>query len=136
VAALGKRQALAQGTPQLNLTHFERGKTMKKKFSVVVAIVAGAFLAGIAQSALAEQTPEQAAGEKLYKRERCETCHGPTAQGQGAFPSLVTSSKVLNKEEFEAIVKNGKTPMPSYSGNAKVMEGLENLRAYLVSIHK
>lgn len=102
---------------------------MSKKFSLIGAIVAGAFFAGIAQSALADEAVD--AGEKLYKRERCETCHGPTAEGSAAFPNLLTSPKLQNKEEFTKIVMEGKGAMPSFKANAKVSAGVDNLFAYL-----
>ena len=108
---------------------------MKKKFSVVGAIVAGAFLAGIAQSALAEGE-DVAAGEKLYKRERCETCHGGNLQGSAAFPNLLTSAKTSDKAEFTKMVLEGKGAMPAYKANAKVAEGVDNLFAYINSMKK
>lgn len=104
---------------------------MSKKFSVVGAILAGAFLAGVAQSALADEAID--AGEKLYKRERCETCHGGNLQGSAAFPNLLTSPKTANKEEFSKIVLEGKAPMPAYKDNAKVAGGIDNLFAYINS---
>lgn len=101
-----------------------------KKISVVGAIVAGALLGGFAQLASADEAAV-AAGEKLYQREGCQTCHGAGAKGQGSFPSLVTSAKIKNKAEFTAIVTNGKTPMPAYAANKKVIDGIDNLLAYL-----
>jgi len=106
---------------------------MNKKISLVGAILAGAFLAGIAQSALAEEDPGIAAGEKLYKRERCETCHGGNLQGSAAFPNLLTSPKIASKEEFSKIVMEGKGAMPAFKANAKVSEGIDNLYAYILS---
>ncbi len=102
---------------------------MSKKISVAGAIIAGALLAGVTQSSFADEAVEK--GEKLYKRERCETCHGPTAEGSAAFPSLVTSPKLKNKEEFTKIVLEGKGAMPSFKANKKVAEGVDDLFAYL-----
>jgi mono/diheme cytochrome c family protein len=70
-------------------------------------------------------------GAKLYKRERCETCHGATAEGGPAFPNLVTGLKNLNQEQFKAVVLNGRGNMPAFSGNKKVAEGIDSLYAYL-----
>ncbi len=105
---------------------------MNKKFSVIGAIVAGAFLAGAAQSALADET-SIAAGELLYKREGCTTCHGSNLQGSAAFPNLLTSPKTADKALFSAIVLEGKSPMPSYKANAKVSAGLDSLYDYINS---
>ena len=105
---------------------------MNKKFSVIGAIVAGAFLAGAAQSALADEA-SIAAGEKLYKRERCETCHGGNLQGSAAFPNLLTSPKTADKALFSAIVLEGKSAMPAFKENTKVAAGLDNLYDYINS---
>ncbi len=106
---------------------------MNKKISLIGAIVAGAFLAGVVQSALAEEDPAVAAGEKLYKRERCETCHGGNLQGSAAFPNLLTSPKTADKAQFSAIVLEGKGAMPAFKANAKVAEGIDSLFVYVNS---
>jgi len=103
---------------------------MNKKISLIGAIVAGAFLAGVAQSALAEEDAV-AAGEKLYKRERCETCHGGNLQGSAAFPNLLTSPKTADKAAFSTIVLEGKVAMPAFKANAKVAAGIDSLYAYI-----
>ena len=105
---------------------------MKKRFSVVGAIVASAFLAGIAQTAMADEA-SIADGEKLYKRERCETCHGGNLQGSAAFPNLLTSPKTADKAEFAKIVLEGKSAMPAFKANAKVAEGIDKLYEYINS---
>ena len=105
---------------------------MNKKISLIGAIVAGAFLAGIAQSALAEGE-DVAAGEKLYKRERCETCHGGDLKGSAAFPNLLTSPKTADKAAFSKIVLEGKGAMPSFKANEKVSKGIEELYAFVSS---
>ncbi len=103
---------------------------MSKKFTVVGAIVAGAMLIGAVPSASADEA-SIAAGEKLYKRERCETCHGPTAEGSAAFPNLLTSPKIHDKEAFKTIVMEGKSAMPPFKANAKVAGGIDALYDYL-----
>ena len=105
---------------------------MKKKFSVVGAIVAGAFLACAAQSVLADEAVD--AGQKLYQREGCQTCHGGKGEGSAAFPSLVTSAKAKDKAAFTAIVMEGKSPMPGFKGYAKVVAGIDNLFAFVNSL--
>jgi mono/diheme cytochrome c family protein len=70
-------------------------------------------------------------GWKLYKRERCETCHGATAEGGAAFPNLVTGLKNMNQDQFKAVVLNGRGNMPAFSGNKKVSDGIDSLYTYL-----
>lgn len=103
---------------------------MSKKISAMGAVVAGAFMAVAAQSAAADV----AAGEKLYQREGCQTCHGANGVGQGSYPKLVGSAKVKDKEAFKAIVMEGKTPMPAFKGNKKVVDGIDSLHEYLSSL--
>lgn len=106
-----------------------------KKLSVVSALVAGSLLGGFAQMATADEA-SIAAGEKLYKRERCETCHGGNLQGSAAFPNLLTSPKTADKEAFKTIVLEGKSAMPAFKGNAKVAEGIDALYDYIGSKKK
>ncbi|MFM8332663.1 MAG: c-type cytochrome [Candidatus Methylumidiphilus sp.] len=101
-----------------------------KKFSMISAIVAGALLGGTAQLAFADEAAI-AAGQKIYQREGCQTCHGPTAEGFAAFPSLVASAKLANKEEFTKIVLEGKGTMPAHKDKPKVVENIDNLFAFL-----
>jgi len=105
---------------------------MNKKISAVGAIVAGALLSAVAASAFADEA-SIAAGEKLYKRERCETCHGNNLQGFAAFPNLLTSPKTADKAEFSKIVLEGKSAMPSFKANEKVAGGIDALFDYINS---
>ena len=105
---------------------------MNKKISAIGAVVAGALLSSFAVSAFADEA-SIAAGEKLYKRERCETCHGGNLQGSAAFPNLLTSPKTADKEAFKTIVLEGKSAMPAFKGNAKVAEGIDSLFDYVSS---
>ncbi|MEY2700752.1 MAG: hypothetical protein RIQ52_1507 [Pseudomonadota bacterium] len=86
------------------------------------------FAAGSASAAVDEATY---AGSKLYKRERCETCHGATGEGSAAFPNLLNSLKNLTKEQFVTTVLNGRNAMPPYSANKKVADGIDSLYTYL-----
>lgn len=70
-------------------------------------------------------------GWKTYTRERCETCHGQTAEGSAAFPNLVEKLKTSTKEQFVEIVTNGKGGMPAHKDRAKVMENMDALYAFL-----
>jgi mono/diheme cytochrome c family protein len=105
---------------------------MSKKISVVGAIVAGTLLSITAQSAFADV----ANGEKLYKRNRCETCHGGDLKGSAAFPNLLTSPKTADKAEFSKIVLEGKSAMPSFKANAAVAGGIDDLYEYINSMKK
>ena len=105
---------------------------MSKKFSVVGAIVAGAILAGAAQSASAAAVDEATFnGWKIYKRQRCETCHGPNGEGAAAFPNLLNSLKTLDKAKFSEVVLNGRSAMPSFKANKAVADGIDNLYTFL-----
>ena len=102
------------------------------KFSVVGMIVSGALLIGAAQSASAAAVDEATFnGWKIYKRERCETCHGPNAEGAAAFPSLVNSLKTMTKEQFTDVVLNGRKAMPAFKANKKVADGIDPLYTFL-----
>lgn len=70
-------------------------------------------------------------GWKIYKRQRCETCHGPTAEGGPAFPNLLNSLKSLSKEQFQQVVMEGRKSMPAYKGNKAVVDHIDGLYAYL-----
>ncbi len=105
---------------------------MNKKISVVGAIVAGAMLSAAVPSVFADEA-SIAAGEKLYKRERCETCHGGNLQGSAAFPNLLTSPKTADKGEFSKIVLEGKGAMPAFKANEKVAGGIDSLFDYINS---
>jgi mono/diheme cytochrome c family protein len=72
-------------------------------------------------------------GFKLY-RNWCARCHGTYGQGM-VGPNLANSLKVLSKDEFFAVVENGKSgaigSMPAWKSNAKVMEDRDNIYSYL-----
>ncbi|MGZ8219710.1 c-type cytochrome [Methylomagnum sp.] len=70
-------------------------------------------------------------GYQTYKRQRCETCHGQTAEGSAAFPNLLTALKTKSKEDFVQIVTEGKAAMPAHKNNKAVMDNIDGLYAYL-----
>ncbi|NJD08396.1 MAG: c-type cytochrome [Methylococcaceae bacterium] len=101
---------------------------------VVGAFVSGALLFGATVPAFAAAKVDKDTfdGWKLYKRERCETCHGPTAEGAAAFPNLVNSLKNIDKAKFVDVVTNGTAKgMPAHKANAKVMDGMEKLYKFV-----
>jgi mono/diheme cytochrome c family protein len=71
-------------------------------------------------------------GFKTWRAAACDRCHGPNQEGM-VGPSLVESLKTLTKDEFKATVTNGRLEkgMPSFSTNAKVVDNLDKLYAYL-----
>jgi mono/diheme cytochrome c family protein len=120
-------------------------KTMKKihaKFGVHTVAAIAMLTAAVAINPIAhaeevykvEGTKVDKAtfnGWKLYKRQRCETCHGPTAEGGAAFPNLLNSLKTMNKEDFSKVVLNGRGSMPPFQANTAVAQGIDGLYAYL-----
>jgi len=72
-------------------------------------------------------------GFKLY-RNWCARCHGTYGQGM-VGPNLADSLKGISKEEFTNTVTNGKSgtigSMPAWKKNKKVVEGMDQLYAYL-----
>ena len=75
------------------------------------------------------------AGYELY-RNTCAVCHGTYAQGM-IGPNLAESLKVITEKEFFNVVENGKTGtigmMPPWKTNMKVMDGRDQLYAYLMA---
>ena len=76
-------------------------------------------------------------GFKLF-RNWCARCHAKYGLGLddgGLGANLIESINTLSKEEFFAIVENGKSgqigSMPAWKANAKVMENRELIYQYL-----
>ncbi|WP_438969774.1 c-type cytochrome [Methylophaga sp.] len=72
-------------------------------------------------------------GFKLY-RNWCARCHGTYGQGM-VGPNLAESLNIISKEQFVEVVTHGKTgqigSMPAWESNQGVMNGMDNLYAYL-----
>jgi mono/diheme cytochrome c family protein len=71
-------------------------------------------------------------GWKTWRALACERCHG--AQQEGLVgPPLVESMKTLSKEDFHAVMQNGRPEkgMPPFNTSAMVNENWEGLYAYL-----
>ena len=76
--------------------------------------------------------PQTLNGWKTWRALACERCHG--AQQEGLVgPSLVQSMKVLSKEEFQAVLMNGRPEkgMPPFNTSPMVNQNWEGLYAYL-----
>ena len=71
-------------------------------------------------------------GFRTWRAGSCDRCHGPNQEGL-VGPALVESLKVLSKADFMKTVHDGRLEkgMPSFAENPTVMDGLENLYAYL-----
>ena len=102
----------------------------------------GSFAAALLiQPAAQAETPYQVDGNKvdkatfggwkIYKRQRCETCHGPSGEGAAAFPNLLNSLKNLDKAAFTEVVLNGRNAMPAFKDNQAVAGGIDGLYAFL-----
>jgi cytochrome c553 len=72
------------------------------------------------------------AGWKTWRALACERCHGAEQEGM-VGPSLIDSLKKLSKEEFNAIVMNGRAEkgMPPFSASTMMQKNWEGLYAYL-----
>lgn len=71
-------------------------------------------------------------GFRTWRAGSCDRCHGPNQEGL-VGPSLIDGLKVLSKADFLKTVHDGRLDrgMPSFAENPTVMEGLDNLYAYL-----
>jgi mono/diheme cytochrome c family protein len=106
----------------------------------ISGVIACCLLLAAAQTARAE-APYKAEGNtvdkatyegwRIYKRQRCETCHGPTGEGGPAFPNLLNSMKNLSEEQFRQVVLEGRKNMPAYKGNKAVVDNIDGLYGYL-----
>jgi len=71
-------------------------------------------------------------GWRTWRAMACDRCHGPNQEGL-VGPSLVSSLKVLSKEEFKTAVLNGRIEkgMPNFGGTQNVVDNIDQLYAYL-----
>lgn len=106
-------------------------KNTFKKIAVLGLVTAAVAFGSVAQAEGNSVDKSTFNGWKLYKRQRCETCHGATAEGGAAFPNLLTALKTRSKDEFTTIVTEGKGNMPAFKGNAAVVNGIDDLYTYL-----
>lgn len=102
---------------------------MSKKTSVVGALVMGTLLVSVAAPTFADV----ANGEKLYKREGCQGCHGPTLTGAAGIPNLIASPKTATKEDFQKAVLDGNGAMAVFKNNEKVKAGIDDLYEFISS---
>jgi mono/diheme cytochrome c family protein len=71
-------------------------------------------------------------GWKTWRALACERCHGAEQEGL-VGPPLVETLKTLSKEDFHAVMLNGRPEkgMPPFNTSAMVNENWEGLYAYL-----
>jgi mono/diheme cytochrome c family protein len=71
-------------------------------------------------------------GFRTWRGGSCDRCHGANQEGL-VGPSLIESLKTLSKDDFAKVVHDGRLDrgMPSFAESPAVMEGLDNLYAYL-----
>jgi hypothetical protein len=71
-------------------------------------------------------------GWKTWRALACERCHGAAQEGL-VGPPLVESMKALTKEEFHAVMMNGRPEkgMPQFNTSEMVTKNWEGLYAYL-----
>ena len=76
--------------------------------------------------------PSTLEGFRTWRAAACSRCHGANQEGM-VGPSLIAGLKRLSKEEFVAVVTNGRLAlgMPPFKTNQRVMEHIDDLYAYL-----
>jgi mono/diheme cytochrome c family protein len=70
-------------------------------------------------------------GWNIYRTEACGSCHQSTGEGNVSNPNLLNSLKIQTKEHFRQMLIEGHGNMYSYSGNKTVVDGINDLYAYL-----
>jgi len=71
-------------------------------------------------------------GFRTWRAAACDRCHGANQEGL-VGPSLLESLKVLSKDEFVVVVRDGRLTkgMQSFGNSKKVMDNMDHLYAYL-----
>lgn len=71
-------------------------------------------------------------GFRAWRAAACDRCHGAAQQGL-VGPSLLESLKRISKEEFAALMAQGRLEkgMPSFATSPMVMQHTDGLYAYL-----
>ncbi|MBA3599125.1 MAG: c-type cytochrome [Methylibium sp.] len=71
-------------------------------------------------------------GFRTWRAAACDRCHGANQEGM-VGPSLIASMKVLSKEDFVTVVRDGRLQkgMQSFGNNKQVMDNIDHLYAYL-----
>lgn len=71
-------------------------------------------------------------GFRAWRAAACDRCHGANQEGL-VGPSLIERMKVLSKEDFVAVVRDGRLDkgMQSFGNSKIVMDNIDHLYAYL-----
>lgn len=71
-------------------------------------------------------------GFRTWRAAACDRCHGANQEGL-VGPSLIESLKVLKKDEFVKVVRDGRLEkgMQSFGNSKQVMDNIDPLYAYL-----
>jgi mono/diheme cytochrome c family protein len=71
-------------------------------------------------------------GFRAWRAAACDRCHGANQEGL-VGPSLIVNMKTLTKQEFIAVVTNGRLEkgMQSFGNSPIVMDNIDHLYAYL-----
>lgn len=116
---------------------FLRGSILAAVFAVITTMPAGADEPGGGKQlyTVVDGYMVDAAtmsGFRAWRAGACDRCHGANQEGM-VGPSLISSLKVLTKEEFVKTVTEGRLEkgMASFNTNKKVMDNMDNLYAYL-----
>ena len=81
------------------------------------------------------RTKEQA-GKALYLT-NCMACHGPSRQGGGNYPSLISVNRKYNVQQFTALLSSGRRMMPAFQQlNANEKEALAAFILDLKAVQK
>ncbi|MFN3986731.1 MAG: c-type cytochrome [Rhodocyclaceae bacterium] len=76
--------------------------------------------------------PDTLTGFRTWRAAACDRCHGANQEGM-VGPSLIESLKVISKEEFIAVIRDGRLEkgMQSFGNDPRVMDNIDQLYAYL-----
>lgn len=71
-------------------------------------------------------------GFRTWRAAACDRCHGANQEGM-VGPSLIESLKVLSKDDFVKVVRDGRLEkgMQSFGNSKQVMDNMDQLYAYL-----
>jgi mono/diheme cytochrome c family protein len=72
-------------------------------------------------------------GFRAWRAAACDRCHGANQEGM-VGPNLIQAMKKLTKEEFVAVVRDGRLDkgMQSFGNSKVVMDNIDQLYAYLM----
>ena len=76
--------------------------------------------------------PDTFEGFRAWRAAACDRCHGANQEGM-VGPSLIERLKVISKEEFVTVIRDGRLDkgMQSFGNSKIVMDNIDHLYAYL-----